>query len=112
MLCGDKVKKLGFYEPCVFDKSYRAKFNKGKQRTKGSLDYVYDDLWRTSRIPSHSGARYFMYVVDEYSGNLWIYIHKTKYEAFDNFKSWKTLVKNKSSMKVKRFRTDNCLEFF
>jgi len=49
--------------------------------------------------------------VDDYSRKLWIYIQKTKDEGFDNFKSWKKLVENKTSRKIKRFRTNNGLEF-
>lgn len=70
LLCGDKVKKLEFCEPCVFGKSYRVKFNKGKQRTHRSLGYIYVDLWGPSRNPSHSSARYCLPIVDDYSRKL------------------------------------------
>lgn len=33
-------------------------------------------------------------------------------ENFDNLKSWKTLVENKTRRKVKRLRTENGLEFY
>lgn len=44
LLGGDKVKKLEFCKPCVFDKSYRVKFIKDKQITHESLDYIHVDL--------------------------------------------------------------------
>lgn len=44
LLGGDKIKKLEFYEPCVFRKACRVKFNKGKQRTHGSIDYIHVDI--------------------------------------------------------------------
>src|SRR3954471_14389874 len=62
LLGGDKVEKLKFCEPCVFEKYCRVKFNKGKQRTHGSLDYIHADIWGPARSPSHSGARYFLSV--------------------------------------------------
>src|SRR3954470_16357279 len=111
LLGGDKVKKLQFCELCVLGKSYRVKFNKGKQRTHGSLDYIHVDLWGSARCASHSGARYFLSIVEDYSRKLWILIQKTKDETFENFKSWKTLVENQTGRKVKRLRTDNGLEF-
>ena len=49
--------------------------------------------------------------MDDYSRKLWIYIQKTKDEAFDNFKGWKTLVENQIGQKIKRLRTDNGLDF-
>ncbi|XP_050895360.1 uncharacterized protein LOC127101977 [Lathyrus oleraceus] len=42
---------------------------------------------------------------------LWVFIKKIKDETFENFKSWKTLVKKQTDRKVKRLKTDNGLEF-
>ena len=70
LLCGDKVKKLDFCESCVFGKSCRVKFNKGKQRTHGSLNYIHVDLLGPARNPSHSGIIYFLSIVDDYSRKL------------------------------------------
>ena len=91
LLCGDKVEKLEFCEHCVFGKSCRVKFNKGKQRIHGSLDCIHVDLLGPARNPLHSGARYFLSIVDDYSQKIWVFTQKAKDE---NFKSWKTLVKN------------------
>src|SRR3954467_7687941 len=44
LLGGDKVKNLKFCESCVLGKSCKVKFNKGKQRTHGSLNYIHADL--------------------------------------------------------------------
>ena len=87
LLCGGKMERLMFCEHFVYGKAYRAKFNARQQRTKDTLDYVHADLWGPTKTPSHSGARYFLSIVDDYSRKLWIYIQKTKDEAFDNFKS-------------------------
>ena len=86
-------------------------FNKCKQRTHGSPNYIHDDLLGPTRNPSHSGAKYFLSIVDDYSRNLWVFIQKAKDETFENFKSWKTLVENQTSGKVEGLRTDNGLEF-
>ena len=75
------------------------------------MDYIHVDLWGPSRTPSHSGARYFLSMVDDYSRKLWIFILKTKDEVQDYFKNWKTLIENQTGKKIKRFKTDNGLEF-
>lgn len=67
MLGGDKVEKLELCEPYVFGKTCRVKYNKGKKRTHGSLDYIHVDLWGPARNPSHSGGRYFLSIFDDYS---------------------------------------------
>lgn len=36
---------------------------------------------------------------------------KKKYDVFDKFKNWKTLVESQTSMQIKTLRTDNGLEF-
>jgi len=46
--------------------------------------------------PSHSGVRYFLLIVDDFSRKLWVYPQKTKDEAFENFNNWKRLVENQT----------------
>jgi len=48
---------------------------------------------------------------DDYWRKLWIYLEKTKDEAFKNFKSYKHLVENQIDKMVKFFKTNNGLEF-
>lgn len=46
------------------------KFNKGQQRTNGSIDYIHVDLWVPARNPSHSGASWlFMKALDTHLEN-------------------------------------------
>ena len=74
LLCGDRMEKLKFCEHCVHGKACRAKFNARQQITKGTLAYVHADIWGPTKTPSHSRARYFLSIVDDYSRKLWIYI--------------------------------------
>jgi len=112
LLCGDKVEKLNFCEHCVYGKACRVKFGVGQQRTKGTLDLIHADLWGPSRTLSHSGARYFLTCVDDFLGKLWIHILKTKDEVYEIFKNWKTMIENQTERKIKRFHTDNGLQFY
>jgi transposase InsO family protein len=88
------------------------KFSKrAVHKTKGTVDYIHSDLWGPNRIPSKNGARYFMTLIDDYSRMVWVYFLKTKDEAFPTFVKWKTMIEKQTEKKVKRFRTDNGLEF-
>lgn len=78
LIGGDKVEKLEFYKRYVFFKSCRVMFNKDKQKTHGLLDYIHANIWGPARNHSHSGARYFISIVNDYSRNLWIFTQKTK----------------------------------
>ena len=53
-----------------------------------------------------------MSIIDDYSRKLWVYILKTKDEAFKRFKDWKTMVEVQTGRKVKKLITDNGWEFF
>ena len=78
LLCGDKIDELYFCDNCIFGKAHRSKFLKGMHISKQPLDYVHADLWGLAQVPSLSGGRYFISVIDDYSRKVWIYILKTK----------------------------------
>ena len=111
LLCGHKVKDLGFCEHCVFGKLHRTKFPKAVHRTKGTLDYIHSDCWGPSRVEAIGGYRYFVSFIDDFSRMTWVVMMKLKSEAFKCFKQWKALVENQTGKKIKRLRTDNGLEF-
>lgn len=57
--------------------------------TKAIMGYVHSDLWQASRVPSHSGARHFLYIIDDYSRKLWVYILKNKNDALESLRNGK-----------------------
>ena len=61
---------------------------------------------------THENGRYFSSIINDYSRRVWVYILKSKDEAFVRFKEWKTLIERQTRKKVKRIRTDNGLEYF
>lgn len=102
---------VGLCEDCLRGKATRVRFQKGLHVSKEPLDYVHSDLWGPSSITSNGGARYFMTLIDDFSRRVWIYTLKHKSEALQRFKQWVTLNENQYDRKVKKFRTDNGLEF-
>ena len=52
-----------------------------------------------------------MSLIDDYSRKVWVYILKSKEEAFQRFKDWKKLVEVQTGRKVKKLITDNGWEF-
>ncbi|GJZ38267.1 retrotransposon protein, putative, ty1-copia subclass [Tanacetum coccineum] len=100
--------KLDFCENCVLGKLHRFGFGVGRHTTQGVIDYVHSDLWGSSQVESLGGKRYFLSIVDDYSGR--VYILRFKHEAFGKFKEWKQLVENQTERTVKKLRIDNGLE--
>nr|CAH65740.1 OSIGBa0127D24.3 [Oryza sativa] len=111
MLDGQSIGKLIFCEHCIFGKHHRVKFNTSTHTTEGILDYVHSDLWGPTCKTSFGGARYMMTIIDDYSRKVWPYFLKHKYQAFDVFKEWKTMVERQTERKVKILRPDNGMEF-
>lgn len=52
-----------------------------------------------------------MSIIDDYFRKLWIYILKSKDEAFSRFKDWLAEVEKQTNKKLKCLRTDNGLEY-
>ncbi|KAK0608121.1 hypothetical protein LWI29_025797 [Acer saccharum] len=111
LLNGDQVNKLDFCECCVLGKQHRISFNTAQHTSKQILEYVHSNLWGPSKVPTHGGNRYFLSLIDDHSRKVWIYLLKSKDQAFESFKAWKRLAENQTSKKLKVLRTDNGLEF-
>ncbi|RVW26889.1 Retrovirus-related Pol polyprotein from transposon TNT 1-94 [Vitis vinifera] len=92
-------------------KQRRVKFSMGSHTTNGVLEYIHSDLWGPSPVESHSGCRYYVTFIDDFSRKVWVYFLKAKDEVFGKFKEWKTMVEKRTGKVVKTLRTDNGLEF-
>jgi transposase InsO family protein len=113
LLYGYKRGKLDFCEYRVYDKQCSVKFSMTIQCTKGIVDYFYFDLWGLSPIMLKGGAQYLLTFINDYSRKVWVYfLEKKKSNVFVTFKQWKTMIKKRTSKKIKRLRTDNGLKFF
>ncbi|XP_051151848.1 uncharacterized protein LOC127265875 [Andrographis paniculata] len=94
-LLGDQgIKNLEFCEHYIFGKQKKVGFSITSHRTHGVLDYIHSDLWGLSKVPSFTGKRYLMTLIDNFFRKIWVYFLRRKDEAFDTFKKWKAFVKN------------------
>jgi len=63
------------------------------------------------KTTSHSGARYFLTFIDDFSRKTHVYLLKAKGEPFEKFKQYKALVENEIGHKIKVLCSDNGGEF-
>ncbi|KAL6333048.1 hypothetical protein AAG906_022717 [Vitis piasezkii] len=75
LLSGAETGKLKFCETCVMGKQRRVKFSMGSHTTNGVLEYIHSDLWGPSPVESHSGCRYYVTFIDDFSRKVWV--HRT-----------------------------------
>ncbi|KAK3022873.1 hypothetical protein RJ639_045963 [Escallonia herrerae] len=111
LLGSKKIEKLDFYKHCVFGKQCRVKFSRAVHTTKGTVDYIYSDLWGLSTIPSKGGGRYMLTFIDDFSRKVWVYILKKKSDVFVQWKQFKMMIEKQTGKEIKCLRTDNGMEF-
>lgn len=100
-------------EGCLMSKQARKVFpSKSEFSASTVLELVHGDICGPFTPPTPAGNRYFLLLVDDCSRYMWIYLLKTKDEAFECFKRFKTLVESRvPESKVKVLRTDRGGEF-
>lgn len=81
------------------------------KRAADVLEVVYSDVCCPFEVPSLGGNKYFISFIDEFSRMLWLYLLKTKKEAFELFQRFKVLVEKQSGRCIKVLRTDGGGEY-
>ncbi|KAK9076273.1 hypothetical protein SSX86_004606 [Deinandra increscens subsp. villosa] len=99
-------------EGCLVGKQTRQSFPiEAQWRASSPLELVHADICGPITPVSNGGNRYFMLIVDDFSRYMWVYMIKTKDEAFNCFKSFKSRVEKETKYKVRMLRTDRGGEF-
>ncbi|KFM59631.1 Retrovirus-related Pol polyprotein from transposon TNT 1-94, partial [Stegodyphus mimosarum] len=75
------------------------------------LELIHSDLCGPVQTESIGGSKYFMILVDDFSGMYFTYFLKSKNQVFDTFSKFKAKYENLTGKRIKRLRTDNGLEF-
>lgn len=106
----DHPKKL--CEGCLVMKQTRNSYPTQTNYKAGKrLERVYGDLCGPISPPMPSGNLYFLLLVDDHSRIMWVFMIKTKDEAFSVLKNFCIFVENETCEKIKVFRTDRGGEF-
>jgi hypothetical protein len=106
-----KFLNLNFCKYCVFGKQCRQKIKIGRNIRKGILVYIHSYVWGPSPIVSLGGSSYFVTFIDDYSRKVWVYLLKRKYDVFNTFKQFRSLVEKSTGRSIKSLRTNNGGEF-
>ena len=74
LLKGAKTSKLEFCEYCILGKKTKVKFDTAIHCTKEIIDYMHTNVWGPSTNASLGEKHYFVFFVDDYSRQNWVYI--------------------------------------
>lgn len=96
---------------CLVGKQHRITFHtRPPCRRKYPLDLVHADVYSMD-VKSHSGAQYFVSLIDDYSQKVWIYVLKSKDQVLSAFKEFQARVERETGRKLKCVRSDNGGEY-
>ena len=70
--------EFDFYEHCIYGKQNHMSFPRKSTREKEILELVHSDVFGPMSMPSLGGSRYYVPLIDDFSGMTWIYFIKKK----------------------------------
>jgi transposase InsO family protein len=97
---------------CVESKQPRKPHKATEARSLAPLELVHSDLCEMNGILTKGGKRYFLTFIDDSTRLCYVYLLKTKDEAFNYFKTYKAEVENQLERKIKCLRFDRGGEYF
>nr|XP_016476182.1 PREDICTED: uncharacterized protein LOC107797775 [Nicotiana tabacum] len=95
---------------CPLARQTRNSFPSSSTTTTCLFALIHVDVWGPYNTITHSGNRYFLTLVDDYSRSTWTYLLSTKSNAFTTLKDFIVMVETQFSYRVKTVRSDNALE--
>ncbi|KAI3498732.1 hypothetical protein L1887_09191 [Cichorium endivia] len=99
-------------EGCLVAKQARQSFPKEAQwRASSPLELVHADLCGPIAPQTIAGNHYFLLLVDDFSRYMWVFLLKTKDEAFSAFKEFNTQMEGDGVHRLRTLRTDRGGEF-
>ena len=80
-------------------------------RAQAPLELIHIDLCKKMQTPSLHSTFYFLTFIDKFIKKIWVYLLKTKYEAFAYFKEFKAMVEKQSGYVIKTLCSDRGGEY-
>ena len=99
-------------ETCIESKITKRSFPRVERNNSKLLDLVHSDICELNGVITRGGKRYFITFIDDYSRYTYVYLIRTKDEAFEMFKRYKAEVENQQSSRIKILRSDRGGEYF
>ena len=96
---------------CIQAKMVKKPFPKNERNIE-ILELIHSDICELNGQLTRGGNRYFITFIDNHSRFTYVYLMKTKDQAFDMFKCYKALVENQLGKKIKILRSDRGGEYF
>ncbi|CAA7047384.1 unnamed protein product [Microthlaspi erraticum] len=96
---------------CFRAKQTREVFSDSINKTTDCFQLIHVDVWGPYRVPSSTGAVYFLTIVDDYSRAVWTFLLLEKSEVSKVLKNFFVYAEKQFGKTVKMVRSDNGTEF-
>jgi transposase InsO family protein len=96
----------------VQSKQPRKPHKAAEDRHLAPVELIHSNIYEMNDVLTKGGQRYFIIMIDDASRYCYVYLLKTKDEALNCFKTYKTEVENQLEKKIKCFRSDRGSEYF
>lgn len=96
---------------CCEGKQSRRPFISGEKKTRNLLELIHTDVCGPITPQSIGGARYFITFIDDCSRKVFVYVMKSKGEAFSKFVHFKNFVEKQIGASIKTLRSDGGKEY-
>ena len=100
-----------FCDDCAVNKASRRSFQEQTKRVSSILDLIHMDICGPMHTSSHSGKKYFITFIDDYTHKAHVYFLSAKSKAFEKFKEFKVSVENDTKCWIGILYSDNGTEY-
>jgi hypothetical protein len=97
---------------CALSKQCRLPFSASSISSIRPFELIHCDIWGPYKIPSLSGAKYFLTIMDDYSRFTWVFFMHHKHETQNLLTNFFSFVKTQFNASIANIRVDNGGEFF
>ncbi|BFG28235.1 hypothetical protein CerSpe_145090 [Prunus speciosa] len=98
-------------EHCIYAKNHRVSFPPSFHKSVSPFSRIHTDVWGPFSIPTSSGARYFIFFIDDCTRVCWVYLMKSKSEVSIVIPKFHQLINTQFHVQIQVFHSDNGREF-
>ncbi|KAJ9535086.1 hypothetical protein OSB04_un001838 [Centaurea solstitialis] len=99
-----------FCHACQLGKHVRLSFALSQSNAISPFHVIHSDVW-TSPVQSHSGIKFYVIFLDQFSHFVWVYPLRQKSEVFSKFLHFRAYVQTQFRTEIQIFQCDNGKEF-
>jgi histone deacetylase 1/2 len=110
IVCNSKADDVSFCHACQLGRHVRLPFSSSSSRASQNFDLIHCDLW-TSPVPSVSGFKYYLIILDDCSHYIWTFPLRLKSDTLSTLSNFFAYVHTQFGCTIKSIQCDNGREF-